>query len=701
MKRILLAALTLVSSMTMWAVKTPQAIWTEGNTTLTFINFETVYAEGSTYNGQAVTRVWSGSGVTQTLSIPQWQSIISGKTTTVVFDQSFKDVRPTSTARWFSGFSSLATIQGIEYLNTSEVTNMSFMFATCKSLTELDVTHFDTSKVTDMLSMFSNCNNITKLDVTHFNTSKVTNMGSMFTGCYLLESIDLSSFNTENVTSMVNMFNACQTLKTLDLSSFRTPKLTTMQHMFNNCNALESIDLSNFDTSNVINMNNTFYGCERLESIDFSNFRTPQLTNMMRTFCGCRMLKELDLSMFDTSKVTTMYETFRDCQQLTKLDISSFDTQRVTTMNGMFQNCASLPELDVSHFNTSKVTEMSWMFAYCSKLETLDVRSFDTGQVKSIFYMFVNCHGLYYLDLTHFDMSYVTSSIQWLNDMPETFVYAPAGYNPSTSRTNLILGDRESGFTCQNCVFYDNGRDLRIPYPFKAEKVTYQRTIARGGNGNTIMLPCDFKVPSGMKAYQLRPAERQVRDDIIYFQELAEGEMMKANTPYLIANWGTQDVTRMTLSGPAEVMNTINYYDLAGTTQLTSYAGSETIETTLKDGTEVTMRGTFRYMPNAEVADQGIYIFQTGNKWKQVMSSNTSAHIPAYRAYLQKRSGSPSGVSLFNSTLMDYEAPTGVTDVPTTERHEKANLYDLSGRPVTESRRGIVVTDGKKRIQNR
>ena len=44
--------------------------------------------------------------------------------TTVVLDGSFKDARPISCAHWFSGFKNLKKIEGIENLNTSNVTDM-------------------------------------------------------------------------------------------------------------------------------------------------------------------------------------------------------------------------------------------------------------------------------------------------------------------------------------------------------------------------------------------------------------------------------------------------------------------------------------------------------------------------------------------------------------------------------------------------
>ena len=83
---------------------------------------------------------------------PQWSGILN--CTEVVFHESFKDVRPNSCCRWFGGFEKLTTIQGIENLNTEEVTNMSGMFSGCSGLTSLDVSKFNTDKVTNMSCMF-------------------------------------------------------------------------------------------------------------------------------------------------------------------------------------------------------------------------------------------------------------------------------------------------------------------------------------------------------------------------------------------------------------------------------------------------------------------------------------------------------------------------------------------------------------------
>ena len=99
----------------------------------------------------------------------------------------------------------------------------------------------DTSNVTDMNYMFYGCNALTSLDVSEWNTSKVTNMDSMFRNCRSLTSLDVSKFDTSNVTNMYNMFGSCRSLTSLDLSAFDTSKVTNMNSMFRGCSALKTI----------------------------------------------------------------------------------------------------------------------------------------------------------------------------------------------------------------------------------------------------------------------------------------------------------------------------------------------------------------------------------------------------------------------------------------------------------------------------
>jgi len=238
----------------------------------------------------------------------------------------------------FRNFSKLTEIENINLLDTSNVTNMWYMFYACSRLISLDVSKFDTSKVTDMGYMFYSCSSLKSLDVSNFNTSKVTSMGSMFYSCSSLKSLDVSNFDTSNVIYVYSMFYDCSNLTSLDVSKFDTSKVTSMRSMFSGCSSLTSLDVSNFDTSQVTMMNFMFSGCRRLTSLDVSNF--------------------------DTSNVTLMNFMFDGCSSLTNLNVSNFDTSKVTAMGHMFSNCRSLKNLDFRNATFDKVTDYGNMFYY-------------------------------------------------------------------------------------------------------------------------------------------------------------------------------------------------------------------------------------------------------------------------------------------------------------------------------------------------
>ncbi len=67
--------------------------------------------------------------------------------------------------------------------------------------------------------MFLNNYNLKSLDVTSFNTSNVTNMSQMFAYATNLTELDLSSFNTSKVTNFTKMFNGSNKLKKINLKS--------------------------------------------------------------------------------------------------------------------------------------------------------------------------------------------------------------------------------------------------------------------------------------------------------------------------------------------------------------------------------------------------------------------------------------------------------------------------------------------------
>ncbi len=343
--------------------------------------------------------------------------------TMVVIDKSFADVKLSSTYRWFSGFSNMIAIDGLENLNTSMVKNMSSMFYGCSSLKSLDLSHFDTHNVTNMGSMFSGCSSLTSLDVSNFNTENVMRMGYMFNGCSSLASLDLGNFDTGNVTSMGSMFSGCSSLASLDLGNFNTRNVTNMENMFSECSSLTSLALGNFDTRNVADMGSMFNGCSSLTSLDMGSFNTRNVTDMSWMFAKCSSLTSLDLGNFDTRNVISMQDMFNNCSSLKSLNVSSFNTEKVMSMSWMFAKCSSLTNLDLSKFNTANTKTFYCMFYMCSSLTSLNVSGFNTENATNMSWMFAQCSSLPSLDISNFntknttDISYMLYYCSALSDL--------------------------------------------------------------------------------------------------------------------------------------------------------------------------------------------------------------------------------------------------------------------------------------------
>ncbi len=180
--------------------------------------------------------------------------------------------------------------------------DLSTLFANWLVLTSIEgLENIDTSKVTNMSQMFYFCAALKDIDVSNFDTSKVTNMDSMFYDCGVLAEVDVSDFDTSNVTNMAAMFSLCEALETLDLSNFNTSKVEDMSNMFEGCSELTELDLSNFDTKNVIKMESMFKFCSRLEELDITGWDTAMLTNVTDIFSGCDLLKPPGLTHDQTS----------------------------------------------------------------------------------------------------------------------------------------------------------------------------------------------------------------------------------------------------------------------------------------------------------------------------------------------------------------------------------------------------------------
>ena len=397
----------------------------------------------------------------------------------------------TSLQGLFIDLQKVTSIEGLGYFDTSNVTNMSSMFSSAASLTNLDVSGFDTSNVTNMSSMFNSATSLTNLDVSGFDTSNVTNMNRMFIGVSNLTSLDLSTWDTRNVTNMGEMFWGARALNQLALGEYfrfvgyvnlptvpggaylrewRNVGTGTVDSPQGNLR-FTSTELTSSTNAEIV-ADNTWVWYRRAADNEVVASGTVGIGGAPWRLYGNRTVV-VDAGTIDWNAWGSPWDAYRDdilhivftgpivagtslrslfahLHELTSIEgFGYLDTSNVTDMSGMFSGL-TLASLDLSELDTSNVTDMSRMFRYSRGPINLDLSSWDTGNVTTMRDMFRYMTELTSLDLSGFDTRNVT-------DMSGMFI-GPHWASPNRSElTNLDLSSFDTrNVTDMNSMFLNS-----------------------------------------------------------------------------------------------------------------------------------------------------------------------------------------------------------------------------------------------------
>ena len=441
----------------------PYAVLSDNNTVLTFY-----------YDNQKEERGGMDVGPFTSSNDRGWHNS-ADSIKLAVFDESMESCKTiTSIAFWFYGLHSLATIQGIQYLNTENVTDMSDVFPNCFNLTNLDLSGFNTSNVTNMRGMFG-CNYaLTSLDLSSFNTAKVTNMSGMFFACTKLHNLDLSNFNTENVTQMQQMFQDCKGLQRIDLSSFNTANVWYMGSMFTRCWNLRKIFVGKeWNTASVTAGGGMFDECTQLvggagtvfdaDHIDYTYARidggtdnpgylTERDPNSLGVIEPYVVLADNDTVIETSDNGTATYgKTLsfyydenmgrRDGMYIDSFDWNSYEEGKIWDNQ---LNKITTVRFDNSFANYTALTSTAFWFMNCNKLTEIEgMGNLNTQNVTSMEYMFTGCQTILSLDLSNFDTRNVTSMEAMFYGCPNlTTIYAGSEWNIAsvTSSNSMFTG---------------------------------------------------------------------------------------------------------------------------------------------------------------------------------------------------------------------------------------------------------------------
>ena len=666
-------------------------------------------------------------------SDPEWKTL-GTNVNKVVFNASFANARPTSCYYWFCGCSKLTDIEGIENLNTENVTNMNSMFDRCSALTSLDLTNFNTAKVSDMSYMFMGCSALTTIFVSDkFVTDRVTDGRDMFHMCINLigaieydgSKSDHTYANYENgYFSPEGGFHAYAEFNegTGTLTFRRGLSKPAGAYDLNEGNATPEwrkekepehnndefivpgvkIDISKvvFDAS-FANARPTscykwFDMCTSLTEIEgIENLNTEKVTNMGSMFSGCYVLNPLDVSNFNTQNVEDMSEMFVSCMKLKSLNVSNFDTQKVKNMSSMFYNCNSLTSLDVSNFNTQKVDNMRGMFSNCKSLITLDLSEFDTQNVTNMSRMFWKSSALTTIYVSDkFVTTKVSSGSEMLKDCTllkgaiteysdsktdHTYANYKTGYFTKLvgKNGNEKIGAAGEILAADNLTLDDN-KDFVANEKFAVKAASYSRVIPEGSTWGTLCLPfaIDQSKETECKFYSLTGIDND--SDCITLESYEEGAKIPAGTPVLFKmNEGVQELEISAQN--AELVKE----PVAGT------------------NTDVNLVGSFTKIGGKD--NQGLtdtdYIIGKDKFWlvSELKKDGNSkgVGIKPMRAYIHPATASQARAAMLS--IGKGDGTTAIDNLNAISNDANAEYYDANGRRTNGLQKGLnIVKRGSK-----
>ena len=350
----------------------PYAALSTDNTTLTFY-----------YDNQRLTRDEKTYPL-RWKDYPEWTGSSGNSTiTTVNFDASFARYHGlTYTHDMFSGLRNLATINSLENLNTENVTDMSYMFNNCYSLSSLDVSYFNTRSVTNMNYMFSGCSSLSTIICPNDWKKDGITSTSMFIGCnYLVGAI---SYDSSKLT--VDYANP----KTGYFSTGGVPYAvlngTTLTFYYDSQKGLREGTTYNIPWGGGYPGWTRSSGNTTITTVDFdasfANYYGLQSAQCM--FFQMTALTAINnLDRLNTDNVTDMSRMFAVCNKLSSLDLTNFKTDNVTDMELMFVNCSNLRIIycNDNWYHTGLSSDD--MFNGCSKLGSLALPALDWDKLDA------------------------------------------------------------------------------------------------------------------------------------------------------------------------------------------------------------------------------------------------------------------------------------------------------------------------------
>ena len=267
-----------------------------------------------------------------------WSNTSYCEAKTVIYDPSFAKARLTSLQNYLRVFQYARTFEGLEYINTSQVTDMSYLFTGCENVAVLDLTTWDFSAVNNIRSMFRNCNHLQRIYCTA-DLSQIESGNNVFYHCYHLQgNVSGKTYDESDVSGafakLDNGYFSLPEKETLALHPEIQPDKKTLVvrptygafgdvswQWFNADNHFE-IETVRFDPAAAAvaptSAKEWFKNYTSLKTVDLTYLNTSELTNTESMFAGCSALTTIysPNSLITNSLIPNSDQMFAGCEHL-------------------------------------------------------------------------------------------------------------------------------------------------------------------------------------------------------------------------------------------------------------------------------------------------------------------------------------------------------------------------------------------------
>ncbi|MCL2578217.1 MAG: BspA family leucine-rich repeat surface protein [Defluviitaleaceae bacterium] len=261
-------------------------------------------------------------------------------------------------ANFFRFFTNLETINGLNHLNVSTVTDMSNMFSGLNRITTLDLSGWNTASVASMAGMFSSTTALSRIT---FGPNFVAAGTNSLPGVTTVNGGDW--FNVQ-LSERMTSFNLWTHLQ--------TPRASTQEWLWSGLvlgrdygtlgdggaswtfeDGIVTIEGGITNTNNVTNNFNTtlqhwLINPALREQVTRIEFIAPVTAgqNLTAFFAGFPNLEEITgIHHLDVSAATNMSHMFSGANSLTELNLTGWNTENATNMTGMFTNTIALRQI--------------------------------------------------------------------------------------------------------------------------------------------------------------------------------------------------------------------------------------------------------------------------------------------------------------------------------------------------------------------